>query len=64
MVVNDTVPVTRTLTKEMRSMPQAAEISATYTGTVGAAHHKTGCHGRILFVQRPPALRILNTQLA
>ena len=31
-----------TLTAEMRSMPQAAEISATYTGTVGAAHHTTG----------------------
>jgi hypothetical protein len=26
-----------TLTTEMRSMPKAAEISATYTGTVGAA---------------------------
>ena len=26
-----------TLTSEMRSMPKAAEISATYTDTVGAA---------------------------
>jgi hypothetical protein len=30
----------------MRSMPQAAEISATYTGTVGAAHHTAAGQNR------------------